>query len=442
MAASLQDPPPTPGAPASGAAMDRRVTRRRWPRALVAGAGGVVTLLVLALGYALLRPGGGRTLSLDGSQVAVATVTRGVFEDFIPVRGRVKPLHTVFLDAMEGGRVEKLHVEEGAVVKAGQPLVDLSNTAIQLDVISREAQVIEQLNQLRMIELNLETSRLQHRRELAELDYQVTHARRLLERAERLHASGQVSEAEVVDDADQYESFKRRLEISRDAARSEDELRGTQLVELRRGTDQLKRNLTIARANLEALLIKAPVDGQVTALRLEVGQSLARGERLAQLDDPAHAKLVAGIDEYYLSRVEVGQTGSFEWMGKTHVLRVAKTYPQVRDGQFEADLVFTGEQPAGLRRGQTLQARLSLSEPGPEQLVVRNGAFYQDTGGSWVFVVSPAGTQAVRRNVRLGRRSSEQIEIIDGLTAGEVIITSPYTSYLDKDRLQLRATSR
>ncbi len=424
----------------SGAAMDRRVDRKRLPRAVKLGAGAAL-LAGAVVAVVVLRPGAGRTLRVDGSLVTVSTVARGVFEDFIPVRGRVKPLRTVYLDAVDGGRVERIHVEDGAQVQAGQLLVELSNAAIQLDVVSREAQVIEQLNQLRIIELNLENARLQHQREIAELEYQATRAGRQLERQRRLHDQGYTAEAELVDTQDEHDSILRRLEISRESSRSEDQLRTTQLAELKRGTQQLQRNLGIARASLEALAIRAPVSGQLTAFRLEVGQSLARGERLGQIDDPASYKLVAGIDEYYLARVEVGESATLEWTGKTYALRVAKTYPQVRDGQFEADLVFAGEQPTGIRRGQTLQAKLTFGEAGADQLMVRNGAFYQDTGGSWAFVVSPDGSQAVRRTVRLGRRNNDYIEVLDGLAAGEKIVTSPYTGFLDKDRLQLQAAS-
>ncbi len=417
------------------AAMDRPIARpgkftqaRRI--ALWAGAG-----LALVAAVWALAPGPGRSLRVSGERIVISKVVRGTFEDVIPIRARVTPIKTLYLDAIEGGRVERVLVEDGETVTAGQLLIELSNTALQLDVISREAQVTEQLNNLRNLELALERNRLEHKRNLIEIDYQLTRLGRLLERRRALAARGNVSQADLEDVEDEYAYYQRRRAVTIESQKTDEAIQTAQLEQLRLAADQLTRNLAFARRNLESLEVRAPVSGKLTALNAEVGQSLERGERLGQIDDPSGFKLRARIDEFYLGRVALGQTAELMRAGQTYRLEVAKIYPQVRDGQFDVDLKFVGDTPAGIRRGQTLQLRLMLGDAA-RALLIPNGAFYQDTGGSWVFVVSSDGSRAVRRTVKLGRRNPRFIEVLDGLEEGERVITSPYTNFLDMERLE------
>jgi HlyD family secretion protein len=217
---------------------------------------------------------------------------------------------------------------------------------------------------------------------------------------------------------------------------TDERLQSSQLAQLRASNASLSQSLGIARASLDALNLKAPVDGQLTAFSIQVGQSLQRGERLGQIDSAGHNKLVASVDEFYLGRVQVGQLASVDVGGKSFKARVAKIYPQVRNGTFDVDLWFLGGEPGDLNRGQTLQVRLTLGDPTPA-LLIPNGAFYNETGGAFVFVVAPDGRSAVKRNVRLGRRNADHIEVLEGLEPGERVITSPYTGFADKDRLDL-----
>jgi HlyD family secretion protein len=418
-----------------GAGMDRKVERPRWHRhvryAIAAGA-----VVVAAIGYLLFAPPAGKTLKLENASVTVAEAKRGAFEDFTPVRGRVMPLMTVYLDAIEGGRVEKIHVEDGAALKAGDPIVDLSNSTLQLNVIAREAEVTEQMNNLRNNELTLERDRVSYARELVEIDYNITRLTRMNERRQILSKNGNVSEAELQNTQDELAYYKHKREVILDSQRTNDRLQKVQIVQLREASEQLQNNLEFARKNFESLNVKAPVAGKLTAFNVEVGQSIAPGTRLGQIDDPSSYKVVADIDEFYLGRVDVGQTASIVNGSHTYALKVAKVYPQVRDGHFNVDLTFVGDHPTDIRRGQTLQLKLTLGDT-TEALMIPDGAFYQDTGGNWLFVVAANGSQAVRRNVRLGRRNARFIEVLDGLEPGERVITSPYTAFLDKDRLQL-----
>jgi HlyD family secretion protein len=426
-----------PGAGAvSGQAMDRAiVTRSPWPRrALVAGAAAVVA----AGGLVVLRGGDGeRSAAIAGAHVTLGTVTRGQFDDVIAVRGRVTPLRTTFVDTAVGGQVEQILVEDGAKVERGQLLAVLTNTALQLDLISREAQITEQLNNLRGLELAQEQTRLVHEREMVEIQYQIKKLSRQIANAEPVVQAGATPRAELDDLRDELERYQRLLKVQTETRASADRLQRAQLVQLRAAAGQLEANLGIARKNLDSLRVTAPAAGTLTAFTLEVGESLAPGGRIAQIDDPEQYKIIADLDEFYLPRVDLGQRADYAVGGTTYQLTVAKIRPQIQNNQFQAELVFAGEPPSGIRRGQTAQLQLQLGQP-TEALLIPNAAFYNDTGGAWVFVVSSDHAHAVRRTVRLGRRNPQHLEVLDGLSAGEEIVISPYTNFLDKTRLDLQ----
>ncbi len=423
------------GSPSHLSGMDRVVEKtlfEKWKKPIIYG-GGAVIILILVL---VFMPEGGRVLKVQNDRVVVSEVVRGEFDDYIPVRAQVAPLRTVYLDAIEGGRVEAIHIEDGASVEAGQLLVELSNTALQLDVIAREADVSEQLNNLRNTELSLEQNRLDHKRNLVEINYNITRLSRELARKKELVEKGLFPKSNYQDLQDEFDYYSSRKGVTEESQRTDERLQKIQMEQLRTSSGQLEKNLEVARKNLESLNFKAPVEGRLTAFNLEVGQSLDRGERIGQIDDPDHFKITANIDEFYLGRVDIGQTAQFSINGDTYQLRISKIYPQVTNGTFEVDLVFTEDQPAGIRRGQTVQLNLQLGDP-TTSVMIPNGAFYQDTGGNWVFVVAPDGSRAIKRNVRLGRRNVKFIEVLEGLEPGEKVITSPYTNYIDMDRLEM-----
>lgn len=378
---------------------------------------------------------GGRSLSVDSQRIAVSMVTVGTFEDYIPLRGRLMPRSTVYLDAIEGGRVEQVLVEDGVEVAAGDLIAVLSNTNLQLAVLGREAEVTEQLNFMRTIELQLEQNRLSHKRNLVEIDYQIVRLTRKIERQLGLAQKNLVSQASIEELEDELKYYRDRREVTLESQATDARLQGQQLKQLRTAGEQLQSSLGFAHKNLDDLNVRAPIAGKLSGFNIEVGQSIERGGRLGQIDDPDGFKLNVRIDEYYLGRVDLQQEATAEHSKQSFDLEVAKIYPQVKDGQFEVDMAFS-EQPVGLRRGQTLQLRLTLGD-NSGALLIPNGSFYQETGGNWVFVVSPDGTEAVKRPVRLGRRNVDFIEVLDGLEAGEKVVTSPYTSYAGMDRLML-----
>jgi len=418
----------------SGTGMDR-IVRKKTPRGLIVAYafGAIVAILFVWWLAGMLL--GGRSLSVNSQRIFVSPVTVGTFEDFIPLRGRLVPRSTVYLDAIEGGRVEQVLVEDGALVNAGDPIALLSNTNLQLEVLGREAAVTEQLNNMRTIELQLEQNRLSHKRNLIEIDYQIIRLKRSIERQRDLAAKDLVSQSTVDELQDELDYYENRRQVTLESQATDTRMQTQQLRQLREAGEQLQASLEFARKNLEDLNVRAPVDGKLSGFNIEVGQSIVRGGRLGQIDDPDGYKLNAQIDEFYLGRVDLRQVATAEHRGRSYDLRVSKIYPQVNNGQFEVDMVFD-KQPDDVRRGQTMQLKLTLGD-NADAILIPNGSFYQETGGNWVFVVSADGSEAVKRPVRLGRRNTDFIEVLDGLEAGEKVVTSPYTSYVDMDRLTL-----
>ena len=415
--------------------MDRRIEKRRIPLKAI----GLIVALAGATGvlYLFIDSQSVKSFAVERDRITVATVSRGTFLDFIPIRGNVTPLKSVYLDAMEGGRVERRFVEEGAFVEANQPILELSNTALQLDVISREAEVSEQLNNLRNTRLALEQNRLSLKSDLIEIDYQIKRLERLSERRRELFEEGLIARQEYDEVQDELQYYRNRREVTLESQEQDGRLRLAQIASLESGVEQLERNLIIARKNLENLVIRTPIGGQLTALDAEIGESKGRGERLGQVDDVDEYKITARVDEFYVTRARAGQSAEFNLAGKAYRLTVTKVYPQVRNGQFEMDLAFEGELPADIRRGQTLQIRLELGDAS-EALLLARGGFIQDTGGNWAFVLDTTGTVADKRPVRLGRRNPQSIEVLEGLRAGDRVITSAYGAFADKDRIILK----
>jgi HlyD family secretion protein len=380
--------------------MDRRIERTSRKPFVVGGAvaTGIVLLVIL-----FMTMDTGTSFTLNGQRIRTAEVSTGVYEDFIPLRAAVEPERTVYLDAIEGGRVEAILVEEGSFVEEGQPLVDLSNTSLQLDVIAREAEVSEQLNNLRNTQLAIEQNRLKLKGDLIEIDYEISRLTRLVSRYEELEGNQFISKNEYEDAVDELQYNRNRREVTRESQAQDEKIRLAQIEQLNSSVEQLEKNLILARANLDNLLIRAPRAGHLTSMNAEIGESKARGERLGQIDDIDRFKAVALVNEFYLNRVRVGQQALMEVNDRKYQLEVSKIYPEVQASQFEIDLQFTGDTPAKIRRGQTLQ--------------------------------DPDGKVATRRAVQLGRRNPNSVEVESGLLPGDKVIISSYANFIEVDRL-------
>lgn len=415
--------------------MDRRVRKDRpSPRQIAAIA---LALLLTVVGvFAYIRYGLTRTFSVDLQRVVVSTVALGAFHNYVPIIGNVQPRDTVFLDAVDGGQVVEILIEEGAMVKAGQTLVRLNNATLQFQLINSEAQHSEQLNLLTSTKMSFEQAKLAHSRELIDIQAQIEKFDLQLRRLEPLVRDGAIKRSDLEDarlEMARLEKYKTELER---ATEVDARLQRQQIAQLDRAVRGLNANLDLARQNLENLSIKAPISGQLTSLDVHLGQSKLPGQRLGQIDQTESFKVVAQVDEHYLARVAPGQFATAQLDAFEQRLQVVKVYPEVRERQFKVDLTFAGAVPKSVRRGQSLQLRLEIGSQS-QGLTVANGAFYEDTGGQWAFVVTDGS--ASRRSVKFGRRNPEQIEVLAGLAAGERVITSSYESLKQYDRIELRA---
>jgi HlyD family secretion protein len=418
-------------------AMDRPLVlpwwrRRHWQQALIAG--GVLLLLVLAA-VVLIGPAQ-RTFRMSMAGASIATVERSVFRDFIPLRGEVTPLDTVYLDALEGGRVDRILVQAGDHVEAGQPLVEFTNTELELEVLNREGTLVQSITGLQAQETQLEQNRAANDRLLADIEYDVIRLQRAIERRREL-AARQLVSAESLDELrDQLDRAQRQYRMQQESNARQETLRQQQSPQIRMQMERLQESLEIIHGKLRNLVARAPVAGLVTQMELKVGESRSRGERLAEITPQTGYRLTATIDEYYLGRVREGQVAQVERQGRQWPLRVERVYPQVKEGGFRVDLAFTGGMPGGLLRGQSLQGRLSLGED-VQGLVLASGAFLEASGGDWAFVLDAGGRSAQRRRIKLGRRNAEQVEVLSGLEPGERVIVSEYTGLDRIERIDL-----
>ena len=423
-----------------GVGMDRKVEKPRFtPKRIALG---VAALLLAGLfGYALLADFGVRKLNVERDRLTISAVEFGPFQEYIPVRGTVLPLNTVYLDALESGQVEQVFAEEGASVAEGDPLLRLANPDLELTVLRQEADLERSREALRNGRLTMEQELLRSRKALMEIEYQLAVDKRNFERYESLSAedlTAILSRQEYERLSDEYQYSVRRMALTQETQTQDSLLAASKVVQLVSAVERMERNLKIVRGRLDNLTVRAPVSGQLTMLEAEVGESKGTGVRLGQIDMSDGFKVRAAIDEHYIGRVGRGQRGQFDNGDDPYSLVIHKVYPEVKEGRFEVDLVFEGEAPEGIRRGQTLHIRLELGDL-DEAVQVARGGFYQATGGHWAYVLDAAGDRATRRSIALGRQNPRVYEVLEGLEPGEQVITSSYETFgEDMDVLVLR----
>jgi HlyD family secretion protein len=417
--------------------MDRPIDKAWWRRRRwLAAAGGAVVVALLALGVFVMSGAARRSTRVPIANVTIETVRAGVFHDITTLQGKVVPKDTVYLDALEGGQVQKLLVEAGDTVKAGQPLIVFRNTQLELEVLDQEGRLVESITQLQAYERQLEQNRATNEQALETIDYNVLRLSRMSSRRARLAQVGYISReaTDQIDDELEHNRRLRPLQVETNAR--QEALRRQQLPKIHAEMASLQQSLAITRTKLDDLTVKAPLSGRLTVMDLKIGQNRNRGERLAELTLDTGFKLSASVDEYYLGRVHPGQTAEVEIDGKTYGLVATRIYPQVQNGVFTVDLAFKDLPPSGLLPGQAVQGRLSLGAD-RRGLVLPSGAFLERTGGEWAFVVAPGGGHADRRRIRIGRRNAEQAEVLAGLRPGERVITSDYQGWEKLDRIDL-----
>lgn len=415
---------PIPTTPATGAAMDKVVPRKRARTIVLAGAAAALAIAAAVAGWSQIPRG----LQVKRAELHIASAEHGIFRDELVVRASAEPLASVILDSVESGRIEEVFVRDGEVVRKGQLLFRISNPQRNLELLARQAEQAQQIYNLSNLRLAQESDRSARQRRLDELAFQLGQAQKRHARNERLAAQGFISNVALEESRDAVDKEARAVALEKRSAAADGRVRGPALSQLERAIDGLDTGLQLVQGTVDALVVRAPVAGRLTDFRMQVGQSIATGRNVGRIDDPARFKLAARIDEFYLNRMDVGRSGSILHDGRNYPVRIASVYPQIKDGRFLAELLFTGAQPPGLRPGQSLDAQVTLGEPA-RALLLPAGPFVQDSGGSWVFVLEPDGSEAVRREIRTGRRSNTQVEVLAGLRPGERVIVSSYTAF-------------
>lgn len=417
--------------------MDRKIEKKRFPPKRVAGFASLALLVVIFV-YVYANSGGESRLNIDADRITVSAVSYGPFQEYVPINGTVVPIQTLYLDAIEGGRIDRILVEGGSMVNEGDTLLVLSNSNLQLDVFNREAQILEQINNLQNRQLSLQQERLRLREMMVEMRYNLQRAERQFEQNRELRGRNMVSEEEFRQAQENFLSTRERMGIVRETFMIDSVQTENQLRFINSSLDRMQTNLAMVQKSMDYLVLTAPISGQLTSLNAEIGESKTRGQRMGQIDVLDGYKVRVAIDEHYIARITLGQKGEFDFAGRSYSLEITKIYPEVNDGRFEVDMEFVDEMaPEGIRRGQTVRLRLELSDLTDAVLLARGG-FFQTSGGNWVYVLDDDGQTAFRREVRLGRQNPQYYEVVSGLQPGEQVITSSYEPFGENERLVLK----
>ena len=419
--------------------MDIRIEKKKGLRALLTTKRGLPylagALFLLFVVWLLVRDNSS-TLRVDARTISVGTVARGEFNDYIRVTGQVQPITTVQLSPLEAGIVERLVVEEGASVRKGDVLVELSNTSLTLEILNSEAELAEKQNILRNTLISMEQEKLTLRLDKVQLDLDVERKRRTWQQNEELYRSNLIAREEWLQSKEDYELAARKRELNIERQVQDSLYRTVQVEQMEDNLANMKRNMQLIRERIDNLRVKSPIDGEVGLLDVVLGQSVTSGQKIGQVNDLSDYKVEAEIDESYIDRVRAGLDATFERQDTAFTMRLRKVYPEVRNGQFRADFTFVGAHPRNIRSGQTYYLHLELGQP-TDAVIIPRGSFYQSTGGAWIYVLAPEGDRAYKRPIRIGRQNPQYYEVLEGLEPGERVIVSGYENYGANDVLIL-----
>jgi HlyD family secretion protein len=416
--------------------VDRIIKKKRWNQKSILTVAGVAGLTVL-IAASLFFTSGKSKLNVDAERITISQVKKGAFQEFISVNGTVLPITTIYLDAIEGGRIEEKLVEDGAMVTKGQPILRLSNSDLELSLANQETAVFEVLTQMQNTKNNAVQNTIQQLNQKADVDNALAEAERVYKLNKHLHEEKVIGGQEFKASENNYNYQVARKKLNNQTLNQDALSNKQQISQMAASYSRMQNALSLMRRKVGDLTVRAPVDGQLTALDAEIGQSKTKGERLGQIDVLSGHKVRVDIDEHYINRVMIGQMGAVTLEGKDYALRIRKVYTQVSNGRFQVDMEFASDVPQSIRRGQTLQIRLALSDE-TQAVLVPKGGFFQQTGGNWVFKVSEDGTKAYRVDVQLGRQNPEYYEVLSGLAPGEKVVTSSYENYTDMQELVLK----
>ncbi len=402
-------------------------------RALPWWIGSVLVLLII---YLIIKPNQS-TLRINGDTVTISTVKQGEFNDYIRLSGTVQPLVTIQISPVEGGIVQEILIEEGSTVKKGDEILRLSNDNLDLQILNSEAELAEKENILRNTQIQMEQDRLNVKQQKAEYQLNVKRLRRTYEQQKSLYEDKLIAREEYLKAKEDYDLAIEKLQLIAEKEIQDSLFRFTQVERMRESLENMQLNMQMIRRRKDNLTIKAPIDGQLGILDAVLGESIGAGTKIGQISDMSSYKIEAQIDEHYIDRVVPGLSATFERQETLYNAALRKVYPEVREGKFKADFKFDGDTPDNIRSGQTYYLNLQLGSPEAALLIPR-GSFFQKTGGKWIYVLNADGTRATKREIRIGRQNPQYYEVLEGLSAGEQVITSGYDSYGDNDVLILR----
>lgn len=415
--------------------MDRQIEKKSFLRRYawyIAAAAALAALLVwIVLGTTA------NTMTIDASDITISDVTRGKFDDYVRLNGQVLPIQVVQISPEEGGIVREKVVEEGTRVRKGDVILRLSNSNLDLQILNAEAELAEKQNLLRNTQVAMQQDRLNNRTEQATLDTDCDRKRRAYEQNARLYKERLISKEVYLQSREDYNLARRKQSLISQRLKQDSLYRHVQMAQMEDNLDNMRRNVLLVRDRKNKLEVRSAIDGELGLLDVELGQNIAAGQNIGQINDLSDFKVQAQIDEHYIDRVRPGLSASFSRDGKTYLLRVRKVYPEVRNGTFRTDFVFVGERPAQMRSGQTFYVELALGKSQQATLIPR-GTFFQTTGGNWIFVLDKSGRRAYRRNISIARQNPQYYEVTDGLEPGERVITSGYEAFKDNEVLVIK----
>lgn len=415
--------------------MDRQIEKKSFLRRYawyIAAAAALAALLVwIVLGTTA------NTTTVDASDITISDVTRGKFDDYVRLNGQVLPIQVVQISPEEGGIVREKVVEEGTRVRKGDVILRLSNSNLDLQILNAEAELAEKQNLLRNTQVAMQQDRLNNRTEQATLDTDCDRKRRAYEQNARLYKERLISKEVYLQSREDYNLARRKQSLISQRLKQDSIYRHVQMAQMEDNLDNMRKNVLLVRDRKNKLEVRSAIDGELGLLDVELGQNIAAGQNIGQINDLSDFKVQAQIDEHYIDRVRPGLSASFSRDGKTYRLRVRKVYPEVRNGTFRTDFVFVGECPAQMRSGQTFYVELALGKSQQATLIPR-GTFFQTTGGNWIFVLDKSGRKAYRRNISIARQNPQYYEVTDGLEPGERVITSGYEAFKDNEVLVIK----
>jgi len=416
--------------------VDRVIEKKKWTTKRLLTIGGV-TALVLLIGSSYYFTSGKSKLNVDTERITISEVKNGPFQEFIPVNGVVMPITTIYLDANEGGRVDQKFVEDGTVMKKGDPIMKLANTDLELSLVNQETSVFNLLTQMQISRNAAQQNTISKLNQMADVDNAFKESERLYLLNKHLYEQKAIGLQEFKQSAIAYDYQVKRKKLTQQILKQDSVSTKQEVDQAKQSFGRTQNALAVMRQKVGDLIVRAPVDGQLTSLDAEIGQNKHQGERLGQIDVLSGFKVRVDVDEHYISRIFTGLTGDFDFSDKTYKLKIKKVFTQVTNGRFQVDMEFVGKVPEGIRRGQTLQIRLALGDE-TKALLLAKGGFYQQTGGNWIFKVSEDGKTAYKVDVQLGRQNPDYYEILQGLKPGDKVVTSSYENYGTMQELVLK----